>query len=83
MCACRAAHLPAEGAGVFGVLADLDLLHHLPERRTVAGAVLPHNPHLLSALGLSGNTRQHFNAHALSDQSNSSSGNVFEDASSQ
>lgn len=47
-----ASHLAAEGAGVFGMLADLNLLHHLPEGRTVTGAVLPHNSHLLGALGL-------------------------------
>lgn len=47
-----ARHLAAEGAGVFGMLADLNLLHHLPEGRTVTGAVLPHNSHLLGALGL-------------------------------
>lgn len=44
--------LSAEGAGVFGVLADLDLLYHLPERRTITGAVLSHDSHLLGALGL-------------------------------
>ena len=42
--------LAAEAAEVFGVLADLDLLDLLPQRGTIAGAVLADNPHLLCAL---------------------------------
>ena len=34
------------------MLADLNLLHHLPERRTITRAILANNPHLLSALSL-------------------------------
>lgn len=45
-------HLSAERASVLGVLADFNLFHHLPEGGPVTGAILPHNPHLLGALGL-------------------------------
>lgn len=45
-------HLATEGAGVLGVLADLNLFHHLPERGTITGTVFTNNSHLLGALGL-------------------------------
>lgn len=50
-------HLATEGAGVFGVLTDLNFLHHLPEGRTITGAVFSHDSHLLGALGLMENKR--------------------------
>lgn len=41
-----------EGAGIFGVLGDFDLLDLLAQRGTVAGSVLADNTDLLGALGL-------------------------------
>ena len=46
--------LAAEGALVLGVLGDLDLLHDLTERSTVASTILADNADLLSALTLHG-----------------------------
>lgn len=39
----------AEGASVLGMLADLNLLHHLPEGGAIAGPVFTHDPDLLGA----------------------------------
>lgn len=48
------AHLAAEAAEVLGVLANLNLLDLLPQRSTIAGAVLADNPDLFCALRLQG-----------------------------
>lgn len=51
--ACRKSpHLAAEGAEVLGVLGHLNLLDLLPQRGTIAGAVLADDPDLLRALRL-------------------------------
>lgn len=47
-------HLATEGAGVLGMLANFNLLHHFPEGRTVTGTIFTHNPNLLGALSLLG-----------------------------
>lgn len=41
-----------EGAAILGMLANLNLLHDLPERRTISCGVLADNSDLLRALGL-------------------------------
>lgn len=46
--------LAAEGAGILGMLADFNLLHHLPKGCTVTGPIFTHDPDLLGALGLLG-----------------------------
>lgn len=48
----RTSYLAAEGAEVLGVLGHLDLLDLLPQRGTIAGAVLADDPDLLRALRL-------------------------------
>lgn len=53
-------YLAAEGAGVFSMLADLNLLHHLPERRAITRAVFTDDPHLLGALGLGINKTEYY-----------------------
>lgn len=45
-------HLATEGAGVLGMLADLNLFHHLPKGGTITGTIFPNNSHLLGAFGL-------------------------------
>lgn len=44
--------LATEGASVLGVLADFNLLHHLPEGGAIAGPVFPDDPDLLGAFSL-------------------------------
>jgi hypothetical protein len=51
-------YLSAERAGVLGVLCDFHLLHHLPERGSIPGPVLPRNPNLLRPLGLKSKVKQ-------------------------
>lgn len=45
-------YLATERAGVFWMLGNFNFLHHLPQRRTITGAVFTNDPHLLGALGL-------------------------------
>lgn len=45
-------HLATEGAGILGMLANLNLLHHLPKRSSISGTIFTHNSNLLGALGL-------------------------------
>ena len=40
-----------EGAGILGVLANLNLLHHLPEEGPIAGPVFTHDSYLLGVFG--------------------------------
>lgn len=47
-------HLATEGAGILGMLADFNLLHHFPKGRTVTGPIFTNDPDLLGALGLLG-----------------------------
>lgn len=47
-------HLATEGAGILGMLANFNLLHHFPKGRTVTGTIFTHNPNLLGALSLLG-----------------------------
>ena len=47
-------HLATEGAGILGMLANLNLLHHFPKGRTVTGTIFTHNTNLLGALSLLG-----------------------------
>lgn len=45
-------YLATEGAGVLGMLGNLDLFDHFPQRRAVTCPIFTHDPHLLGALGL-------------------------------
>lgn len=47
-------HLATEGAGILGMLADFNLLHHFPKGCTITGPIFTHDPDLLGALGLLG-----------------------------
>ena len=40
-------HFPAEGTGVSRVLLDFELLHDLPQRRTISGTILTSDPYFL------------------------------------
>lgn len=46
------AYTSTEGAGVFGVLSDFNLLDLLTDRGTVTGTILSDNTDLLGAFGL-------------------------------
>ena len=41
--------LATEGAGVLGLLADLNFLHHFPEAGTITGPVFPYDSNILGA----------------------------------
>ena len=43
--------LATEGAGVLGMLANLNLLHHLPEGGLITGPIFTHDSDLLGAFG--------------------------------
>ncbi len=51
-------HLSTEVAGVFGVLTNLNLLYHLPERGAITGTVLADNTDLLRSFCLEANTHK-------------------------
>lgn len=56
-------HLATEGAGILGVLADFNLLHHFPKGCTITGPIFTHDPDLLGALGLLGANQNELQLH--------------------
>ena len=40
-----------EGAGILGMLANLNLLHHFPEGGPITGPIFTHDSNLLGAFG--------------------------------
>lgn len=45
----RPSYFATEGAGILGVLADFNFLHHFPEEGTIMGPVFAHDSDLLGA----------------------------------
>ena len=48
----RPSYFATEGAGILGVLADFNFLHHFPEGGTITGPVFAHDSDLLGAFSL-------------------------------